>query len=220
VIDLQLLENNPNSLFEIFISGSIETNRFLITRNRKNRYQFIDKSKNIGNIYNEDNIDFIKYFYRKLFDFNFNSILISGLGIGIVPLICQNTTNIIDVVEVDEEIIDFVSGFNHLQSNVNIINGDINYFTPTKQYDIILFDHCSTGASQIEKDNLTIINIIILVASIFGSFTVLVKSSYEKKAYNDINNKGKRKTEYTAITFIKSLRFNFFSSFSSISSLG
>lgn len=155
MIDSQLLENNPNSLFEIFISGSIDTNRFLITRNRKNRYQFIDKSKNVGNIYNEDNIDFIKYFYRKLFDFNFNSILISGLGIGIVPLICQNTTNIIDVVEVDEEIIDFVSGFNHLQSNVNIINGDINYFTPTRQYDIILFDHWSTGASQIEKDNLT-----------------------------------------------------------------
>jgi spermidine synthase len=155
VIDLQLLENNPNSLFEIFISGSIETNRFLITRNQKNIYQFIDKSKNIGNIYNEDNLHYMKYFYRKLFEMNFDSILISGLGVGIVPLICQNTTNIIDVVEVDKEIIDFVSGFNHLQSNVNIINGDINYFTPTRQYDIILFDHWGKGASQIEKNNLT-----------------------------------------------------------------
>lgn len=155
MIDLQLLENNPNSLFEIFISGSIETDRFLIKKNQKNIYQFIDKSKKIGNIYNEDDVYFIKYFYRKLFEMNFDSILISGLGIGIVPLICQNTTSVIDVVEVDKEIIDFVSGLNHLQNNVNIINGDINYFTPTRQYDIILFDHWGQSASQKEKDNLT-----------------------------------------------------------------
>ena len=90
-----------------------------------------------------------------MFDINFDSILISGLGIGIVPLICQKTTNIIDVVEVDEEIIDFVSGLNHLQSNVNIINGDINYFTPTRQYDVIIFDHWGVSALESEKENLT-----------------------------------------------------------------
>lgn len=155
MIDLQILENNPNSLFEIFISGSTETDRFLIKKNQKNIYQFIDKLKKIGNIYNEDDVYFIKYFYRKLFEKNFDSIFISGLGIGIVPLICQNTTSIIDVVEVDKQIIDFVSGLNHLQSNVNIINGDINYFTPIRQYDVILFDHWDRGASEKEKDNLT-----------------------------------------------------------------
>lgn len=154
MIDLQLIENNPNSLFEIFISGTIETNRFLITRNQKNQYRFIDKSKSIGNIYNEDDVDFIKYFYRKLFETNFNSIFISGLGIGIVPLICQNTTNIIDVVEIDEDVINFVTELGHLQTNVNIINGDVNYFTPTKQYDIIIFDHWGVSALQSEKNNL------------------------------------------------------------------
>jgi hypothetical protein len=151
MIDLQLVQSNRNSLFEHFISSPIETERFSISKNRKNKYRFVDKSKNVGNIYNEDDVEFTEYFYRRLLGINFDSILISGLGLGIVPFICQNTTNIVDVVEIDAEIISFVSGIGHLNSNVNIINSDINHFTPSRKYDVIVFDHMSMGATELQK---------------------------------------------------------------------
>ena len=151
MIDLQLIQSNRNSLFEHFISSPIETERFSISKNGKNKYRFVDKSKNVGNIYNEDDVEFTEYFYRRLFGINFDSILISGLGLGIVPYICQNTTSIVDVVEIDSEIIDFVSGIGHLNSKVNIINSDINHFTPIRTYDVIVFDHISIGVSEIQK---------------------------------------------------------------------
>jgi hypothetical protein len=152
MIDTQLIETSNDSLFKNFISSPIENHKFSVEKGVKGVYRFIDKTKSLGNIYNEDNVDFIKYFYRKLFNLNFNSILISGLGIGIVPYICQNTTEFIDVVEIDLDVIEFVSKLSHLTNKVNIINDDIEKFFPTRKYDVILLDHWSIGATEYDRE--------------------------------------------------------------------
>jgi spermidine synthase len=152
MIDIQLIENSGGSLFENFISSAIETDKFSVKKTSQNVYRFIDKTKSFGGIHNEDNVNFIKYFYRKLFDLDFNSILISGLGLGVVPYICQNKTEVIDVVEIDLDVINFVNEIGHLNNNVHIINTDIYNFVPQRTYDVILFDHWSIGATEYDKE--------------------------------------------------------------------
>jgi hypothetical protein len=152
MIDTQLIESSNGSLFKNFISNPIETDKFSVEITSQNVYRFIDKTKNFGGVYNEDNINFIKYFYRKLFDIEFNSILISGLGLGIVPYICQNKTDVVDVVEIDLDVINFVNEIGHLNGNVNLINDDMYNFIPHRTYDVILFDHWSVGATARDKD--------------------------------------------------------------------
>jgi 16S rRNA A1518/A1519 N6-dimethyltransferase RsmA/KsgA/DIM1 with predicted DNA glycosylase/AP lyase activity len=64
---------------------------------------------------------------------------VGGLGTGNIPYVCQNFAQV-DVIENDQNIIDITSQLNHLGENVNIINGDIFTFEPTKTYDIIVMD--------------------------------------------------------------------------------
>ena len=156
MVDLQLIQNNQNTgLFHTFITGTVETERFIVEKNARNIYSLKDKSKTYGNVYNEDDMRFLNFFYRKIIESTFDSILISGLGIGILPYICQNTTTNVDVVEIDQDVINFVSELSHLKNNVSIFNSDIDNFVPQKEYDIIVLDHWSLSATEYEKNYFT-----------------------------------------------------------------
>lgn len=72
-------------------------------------------------------------------NFSYDSILIGGLGLGLIPNYAHNVKNCstIDVLEKNNELISYVD---YLDENINVIQGDIFTYTPSKKYDLILFD--------------------------------------------------------------------------------
>lgn len=86
--------------------------------------------------------DYITSFMKPVTYLNYNSVLIGGLGLGIVPYwISQNTScSTIDVLENNNEIITWASSSNHLSSTINIIEADALTYTPTQNYDLIIMD--------------------------------------------------------------------------------
>ena len=76
-------------------------------------------------------------------DLNNKNILVTGLGLGVIPqwIIENNSTSTVDVIEMDQELITSISDMGHLSPSINIISGDANTFIPTSNYDLIIFDH-------------------------------------------------------------------------------
>jgi hypothetical protein len=133
----KLVTNNIQGIFGINLTEEIILNNYSI----KNRYgiNYIELRNPDNKILAVDSPDYITEFCSELLDIEFNSILVGGLGTGNIPYVCQDFTQV-DVIENDQNVIDIVSQLNHLGENVNIINGDIFTFEPTKTYDIIVMD--------------------------------------------------------------------------------
>ena len=82
-------------------------------------------------------------FYKDSFeDFTYDSVLIAGLGFGLIPqeLIQEKNCSKVDVVEISQEVINFNNTSGHLDSNINIIQGDIHNYTTSEMYDLIIID--------------------------------------------------------------------------------
>ena len=75
--------------------------------------------------------------------FSFDQILICGLGLGLLPEYAKSIKkcSVIDVVENNQELIDYVD---YLDTPINIIKGDALYgsqdILPNRYYDLILID--------------------------------------------------------------------------------
>ena len=82
-------------------------------------------------------------FFKNSFNgFSYDTVLIVGLGLGLVPyeLSEVNGCSKIDVLEIDQEIIDYTILSGHLNSDINLIQGDIYNYTTTETYDLIIID--------------------------------------------------------------------------------
>ena len=82
-------------------------------------------------------------FYKNSFEgFTYDKVLVVGLGLGLVPyeLSEVNGCSKIDVLEIDQEIIDYTISSGHLNSDINLIQGDIYNYTTTETYDLIIID--------------------------------------------------------------------------------
>ena len=82
-------------------------------------------------------------FFKNSFNgFSYDTVLIVGLGLGLVPqeLSEVNKCSKIDVLEIDQEIIDYNISSGHLNSDINLIQGDIYNYTTTETYDLIIID--------------------------------------------------------------------------------
>ena len=82
-------------------------------------------------------------FYKNSFDgFSYDKVLVVGLGLGLVPqeLSEVNKCSKIDVLEIDQEIIDYNISSGHLNSDINLIQGDIYNYTTIETYDLIIID--------------------------------------------------------------------------------
>ena len=82
-------------------------------------------------------------FYKNSFDgFSYDKVLVVGLGLGLVPyeLSEVNGCSKIDVLEIDQEIIDYTISSGHLNSDINLIQGDIYNYTTIETYDLIIID--------------------------------------------------------------------------------
>lgn len=143
------------SILNSFIKEVIETENYIIEKNSKDNFWYM-KSKNekYYNILSVDTTQMVSNFAKKILNHNFNSILISGLGLGVLPFLCQKTTRIVDVVEIENEVISIVKKIGHLDSNVRIYNQNIYSFIPEIKYDIILFDHWMSFTTEKEMNYL------------------------------------------------------------------
>lgn len=85
---------------------------------------------------------YIDQFCNRLVNINFNSILIGGLGLGVIPQYIANNSSCetIDVLEIDPTMISVMSNFGIYDNRINIIEGDVYSYTPVQGYDVILFD--------------------------------------------------------------------------------
>ena len=82
-------------------------------------------------------------FYKNSFNgFSYDTVLVVGLGLGLVPqeLSEVNKCSKIDVLEIDQEMIDYTISSGHLNSDINLIQGDIYNYTTTETYDLIIID--------------------------------------------------------------------------------
>ena len=82
-------------------------------------------------------------FFKNSFNgFSYDTVLIVGLGLGLVPqeLSEVNKCSKIDVLEIDQEMIDYTISSGHLNSDINLIQGDIYNYTTTETYDLIIID--------------------------------------------------------------------------------
>lgn len=82
-------------------------------------------------------------FYKNSFDgFSYDSVLVVGLGFGLIPQELSQIDNCskIDVLEISQEIIDYNNTSGHLDSNINLIQGDIHTYTTSEMYDLIIID--------------------------------------------------------------------------------
>jgi hypothetical protein len=90
-------------------------------------------------IYSHDEISFITNYCSDILDKNFNSVLIAGLGMGILPYVLKNESKEVDVIENNQELINTIESFGYL-NGVNILNQNAYNYTPIKNYDCIIID--------------------------------------------------------------------------------
>lgn len=93
-------------------------------------------------IFLRDDEVYIDNFSPQIKTFSYNSVLIGGLGLGLMPFYIQEnkSVSIIDVVESNPDVISAVNSIGHLNSNVNIIQDNFMSYTPSKSYDLIIID--------------------------------------------------------------------------------
>ena len=83
------------------------------------------------------------YLYKGFFEgFTYDRVLIAGLGFGLIPQTLSEVNNCskIDVVEIDQEIIDYNISSGHLNSDIVIIKSDIFEYITNEKYDLIIID--------------------------------------------------------------------------------
>lgn len=121
------------------------TNYQIVQYPNRNYWALTTKTDNFYSsnttIYSEDVLANITTYCKELLNINFNSILIAGLGIGVVPHVVKykSICSTVDVVEISQEMIDLVGPVGYLEG-VSLINADAFNYVPTKMYDIILLD--------------------------------------------------------------------------------
>ena len=83
------------------------------------------------------------YSYKGFFEgFTYDKVLIAGLGFGLIPQTLSEVNNCskIDVVEIDQEVIDYNNSSGHLNSDIVIIKSDIFEYITNEKYDLIIID--------------------------------------------------------------------------------
>ena len=142
MIDIQNLQNKiiPNDIlgtFGITLSEDLVKNGYVITKNPNFNHLFMLNPE--GELVSVDNPYYILEFSSELLNVEYDSMLVGGLGLGLIPYVSQDFAQI-DVVEINQDVIDLAKQLGHLNENVNIIKNDIFTFSVEKTYDIIVLD--------------------------------------------------------------------------------
>ena len=87
-----------------------------------------------------DRIEYINGFASKLLQIENKSVLIIGLGLGLMATYLQDKCPLIHIVELEQELIDIIQSNSYLSSNVTIFQGDIYTYITDEKYDLIVND--------------------------------------------------------------------------------
>jgi hypothetical protein len=157
MINKIILEEKLNNTYKGIITYQselpIQLNGYEIRKNKGEIYLGLYGPDNY--VFVTDEVHYILEYSKELLDIEFNSILIGGLGLGVIPYVCQDFATI-DIIEINQDIINIANQLNHLNNNVNIIQGDFTTFTPTSTYDVIVTDIWYEGLT--EEQNTQIID--------------------------------------------------------------
>lgn len=102
---------------------------------------------NKGNLIAGDGESYITNFCKRIYNNNYESILVFGLGLGLIPYYFYNTDKCknITVVEISSELIELINSKNYL-TNIEIINADVFLYETQKKFDLIVSDiHLDSG---------------------------------------------------------------------------
>lgn len=133
----KIVLNDILGVFGITLSEDIEKNGYSIKKNPNFNHLVMFNPE--GAALSVDTPYYILQYSPELLDIQFNSILIAGLGLGVMPYVCQDFAQV-DVVEINQDVIDLSKQLGHLNDNVNIIHDDILTFSVEKTYDIVVID--------------------------------------------------------------------------------
>lgn len=166
MINVSTYSNLPEltGVLNSYITESLYSDNFQIVQfPKRNWWVLMNKTEdfyNENNIHQSaDNIGYTTDYAHELLNKEFSSILIAGLGIGILPHVIKNNSScsIIDVVEINQEIINLVSSIGHLEG-VNIINDNIFTYIPNINYDIILLNIWNCQCDYLESEIPTLVS--------------------------------------------------------------
>jgi hypothetical protein len=149
----KLVDNNIKGLIYKVLDSPIERGNYKVQNSECLNYLELRDGDN--KILLDDLAHYITEFTPELLDKEFTSILIGGLGLGIIPLAVQNFCTTVDVIENSTDIIEINTELDVLNSNVSVIEGDIFTFQPTKTYDVIVMDiwYRPTTVEEVETLN-------------------------------------------------------------------
>jgi spermidine synthase len=133
----KIIPNDILGVFGIILSEDLVKNGYVITKNPRFNHLFMLNPE--GVVLSVDNPYYILQYSSELLNVEFNSILVAGLGLGVMPYVCQDFAQV-DVVEINQNVIDLAKQLGHLNENVNIIHDDILTFSVEKTYDIVVID--------------------------------------------------------------------------------
>ena len=120
-------------------------------------------------------------FYKNSFEgFTYDKVLVVGLGLGLVPqeLSEVNKCSKIDVLEIDQEMIDYTISSGHLNSDINLIQGDIYNYTTTETYDLIIIDTIWYEHEMTDEDYELLENRLLPNINTGGALYVPVKNKW------------------------------------------
>jgi hypothetical protein len=82
------------------------------------------------------------WYKDKFSGFLYDKVLVAGLGLGLIPqdLYTQENCSQVDVVDSNQEVIDWANNSGHLDPNINLINDDIYSYNTSELYDLIIID--------------------------------------------------------------------------------
>ena len=82
------------------------------------------------------------WYKDKFSGFSYDKVLVAGLGLGLIPqdLYTQENCSQVDVVDNNQEVIDWANNSGHLDPNINLINDDIYSYNTSELYDLIIID--------------------------------------------------------------------------------
>jgi len=148
---------NPDALFKHIHIEDTETERYRIY-NMSNGYTVINFKKEyeeIGGVHYADSMDYFNTHAPEVLNLSVDSVLVAGLGLGLMPYYLSDKCNTIDVIEIDQDLIDLIASKNYMPSNVNMFCGDARYhqFEEGKKWDVVIIDvGWSTSSARAEME--------------------------------------------------------------------
>lgn len=134
------VEKIKNGVLVSFFDDYVEIDNWIIQKFKNENSIYLSHKKKPNLVTFDDSLYIIKYYLSELYSRSFSTILLGGLGIGLLPYMCQTFCDKVDVIEIDKQLINLIKSKNYLNEKVNIYNSNIFTYITDEKYDVICID--------------------------------------------------------------------------------